>query len=57
VNRMKPSGVKWIGDIPESGSVVKLTWVARLESGHKCSETDCRLDRIEEEVVLQEARA
>lgn len=32
--RMKPSGIEWLGDVPEHWSVAKMKWVARMESGH-----------------------
>ena len=30
---MKPSGIEWIGDIPEDWQVMKLKYVAKLQSG------------------------
>lgn len=32
--KMKDSGVEWIGDVPESWTTIKLTYVTKLESGH-----------------------
>lgn len=31
---MKPSGIEWLGDVPEHWEVSKMKWVARMESGH-----------------------
>jgi type I restriction enzyme, S subunit len=31
---MKPSGIEWLGDVPEHWSVEKMKWVAKMESGH-----------------------
>jgi len=31
---MKPSGVEWLGDVPAHWHVIKMKWVARMESGH-----------------------
>lgn len=32
--KMKPSGVEWLGEVPESWDVMPIRYVARLESGH-----------------------
>jgi type I restriction enzyme S subunit len=31
---MKPSGYKWLGDVPAHWEVLRIKWVARMESGH-----------------------
>ena len=31
---MKPSGVEWLGDVPEHWEVTKMKWVAEMQSGH-----------------------
>jgi len=31
--KMKPSGVEWLGDVPEHWGYAKLKWIARLYSG------------------------
>lgn len=31
---MKPSGIEWLGDVPQHWAVAKMKWVARMESGH-----------------------
>ena len=31
---MKPSGIEWLGDVPEHWCVTKMKWVAEMESGH-----------------------
>ncbi len=31
---MKPSGIEWLGDVPEHWDVIKMKWIARMESGH-----------------------
>jgi type I restriction enzyme S subunit len=31
---LKPSGIEWLGDVPEHWKVSKMKWVARMESGH-----------------------
>jgi type I restriction enzyme S subunit len=31
---MKSSGIEWLGDVPEHWEVMKMKWVAEMESGH-----------------------
>lgn len=31
---MKPSGIEWLGDVPEHWDVMKMKWVADMQSGH-----------------------
>jgi len=31
---MKSSGLEWLGDVPEHWEVMKMKWVAEMESGH-----------------------
>ena len=31
---LKPSGIEWLGDVPEHWDVAKMKWIARMESGH-----------------------
>jgi type I restriction enzyme S subunit len=31
---MKPSGVHWLGDVPAHWDVLKMKWVAKMQSGH-----------------------
>jgi type I restriction enzyme, S subunit len=31
---LKPSGIEWLGDVPEHWEVSKMKWVAKMESGH-----------------------
>ena len=31
---MKPSGIEWLGDVPEHWDVSKMKWVAEMQSGH-----------------------
>jgi type I restriction enzyme S subunit len=37
--RKKPSGHEWLGDVPEDWEIVRLKFVAKLESGHTPSRT------------------
>lgn len=37
--RLKPSGIEWLGDIPEHWETSKIKYVARVESGHTPSRT------------------
>ena len=32
--KMKPSGIEWLGDVPEHWEVMPIRYAARLESGH-----------------------
>ena len=32
--RLKPSGVEWLGDVPEDWAVKRLKWVTRLQRGY-----------------------
>lgn len=48
---MKPSGVEWIGEVPEHWSVERVTYHAKLESGHTPS-TQHPEWWIEEECVI-----
>lgn len=32
--QMKPSGVEWLGEVPAHWEVIKMKWVAKMESGH-----------------------
>ncbi|XDD49662.1 restriction endonuclease subunit S [Leptospira sp. WS92.C1] len=40
--KLKPSGVEWLGDIPEHWEVKKLKWVADLRSGESITSEDIR---------------
>ena len=46
---MKPSGIEWLGEVPEHWTVIPIRLVARLESGHTPSRSrpdwwqDCRI--------------
>ncbi|TPK36404.1 hypothetical protein FJ867_14910 [Mesorhizobium sp. B2-5-3] len=31
---MKDSGVEWLGQVPEHWNVIRIKWIARMESGH-----------------------
>ncbi len=31
---MKPSGIQWLGDVPQHWNVARMKWVAKMESGH-----------------------
>lgn len=31
---MKPSGIEWLGDVPEHWEVSKMKWIAEMQSGH-----------------------
>lgn len=31
---MKPSGIEWLGDVPEHWDVSKMKWIAEMQSGH-----------------------
>ncbi|HBJ34369.1 MAG TPA: restriction endonuclease subunit S [Planctomycetaceae bacterium] len=31
---MKPSGIEWLGDVPEHWEITRMKWVAKMESGH-----------------------
>lgn len=31
---MKPSGIEWLGDVPEHWDIRKMKWVAEMQSGH-----------------------
>jgi type I restriction enzyme, S subunit len=31
---MKPSGIEWLGDVPAHWEVVKMKWIAKMQSGH-----------------------
>jgi type I restriction enzyme S subunit len=31
---MRPSGIPWLGEVPEHWEVTRIKWVARMESGH-----------------------
>jgi type I restriction enzyme S subunit len=35
--KMKPSGIEWIGDIPDNWEVIKLKYAAKLQSGETIS--------------------
>ncbi len=37
--RLKPSGVEWLGEVPEGWEVSKIKFLARIESGHTPSRT------------------
>ncbi len=37
---LKPSGIEWLGDIPEHWEVMKVKFVARMESGHTPSRSE-----------------
>jgi len=37
---LKPSGVEWIGDIPKQWAVMKVKFVAKMESGHTPSRSE-----------------
>lgn len=38
--RLKPSGIDWIGEIPEHWDIVRVKHVARMESGHTPSRSN-----------------
>lgn len=40
--KMKPSGIDWLGDIPEHWEVKKLKYVAKLKSGDSITSDDIR---------------
>ncbi len=40
--KMKPSGIEWIGEIPESWNVMKLKYVAKLQSGNAITSDDIK---------------
>ena len=48
---LKPSGVEWIGEIPEHWTVMKVKFVAKMESGHTPSRGE-RANWIEDECVI-----
>ena len=31
---MKPSGIEWLGEVPEHWDVCKMKWIAEMQSGH-----------------------
>ncbi|MBI4708263.1 MAG: restriction endonuclease subunit S [Candidatus Omnitrophica bacterium] len=40
--KMKPSGIEWIGEIPKNWEVVKLKYVAKLQSGEAITADDIK---------------
>ncbi len=40
--KLKPSGVKWIGDIPEHWSVLRLKFLARIKNGRDYKEVEAQ---------------
>jgi type I restriction enzyme S subunit len=50
-HKLKPSGIEWLGDIPERWKVMKVKFVARMESGHTPSRSESS-NWIEEECLI-----
>ncbi len=49
--RFKHSGIEWLGEVPEGWEVVKVKFVAKMESGHTPSRSEPS-NWIEEECVI-----
>lgn len=48
---LKPSGVEWIGETPRHWAVMKVKFVAKMESGHTPSKSE-PLNWVEDECVI-----
>ncbi|NOQ52067.1 MAG: hypothetical protein GQ578_07645 [Desulfuromonadaceae bacterium] len=44
--KYKPSGVEWIGEIPEGWEVKRFKHIAYIEMGQSPSSTDCNIDGL-----------
>lgn len=49
--RLKPSGVEWLGDVPEHWEVAPLKRVARTRSGDGISADDVRAEKTEQDSI------
>jgi len=48
---LKPSGIDWLGDIPKHWAVMKVKFVAKMESGHTPSRSDSS-NWVDDECVI-----
>jgi type I restriction enzyme S subunit len=49
--RTKPSGIEWLGEVPEHWTVIKVKFVAKMESGHTPSKSE-PANWIEDDCVI-----